>query len=118
MRAVICRKLRSRAGESFTEVLAAVLVASIAVALMAGMITSASTLSRNSAEADAKLYQGLTKAESGTPATVGGVAVEPGSMVVTVTPASGAAKTVTFDSVTFSGDGDLVCAYSWRRAAP
>ena len=42
------RKLRSRAGETLTETLAALLVAVIALAILAGMIMSSSNLIRNS----------------------------------------------------------------------
>lgn len=57
------RKLRSKAGETLTEVLCAVLVTGLGVALLAGMMDAAASLDRKTAQTVSKLYSCVTKAE-------------------------------------------------------
>ena len=68
------RKLRSRAGETLTETLVALLVAVIALAILAGMIMSSSNLIRNSRTRFDSYYEG-NNALSSLENTVAGASV-------------------------------------------
>lgn len=66
-------KLSARRGETIAEVLAAILVAGLAVALLVGMISAASRLNASARRADEALYQELAAAEGRkTPALAAG----------------------------------------------
>lgn len=60
------RKLSACRGETIAEVLVAILVAGLSVALLAGMITAATRLNATARKADAALYSELAAAEGRT----------------------------------------------------
>ncbi len=102
----IIDRLRARRGETLTELLCAVLVTAIAMALLTAMITSASRMNRNAELADKKLYQALSEAQSGTSP----VTADPNTVDVSVT--NGAAQNKVSFQVVFSGDADELLAYA------
>ena len=98
------KKLRSRLGESFTELLCAVLIMAVAMALLAGMVNAAAGMNLRAQLADEKMYSALTAAENGSGQTVD---LADNSVKVTV----GAAVTPLSFDVRFYGDRDEMCAY-------
>ncbi len=72
----LMNRLRSRAGESFAEVLVALLIVALAALLLAGMYSASSALDKNAMESDKKLYEAVTKLETTTePGTTGHVTI-------------------------------------------
>ncbi len=75
----LTNKLRSRAGESFAEVLVALLVVVLAAVLLVGMYSASSALDKNAMEGDKKLYEAVSKLETVDPtdptATTGTVTI-------------------------------------------
>ena len=73
MKKRICKRLRSRAGETIAEVLIALLISSLALVILAQMITSASNMVQTSERAMKDYYSGNNKlakqTENGTSAT-------------------------------------------------
>lgn len=75
---MLIRKLRESKGETLIEVLAAILVASLSVALLFSCVRVSVNLNKSSGIADADFYQGISAAEvtpsaplpAGTPGTV------------------------------------------------
>lgn len=63
------RKRRSKAGETLTETLCAVLVTGLAVALLAAMISASSRLDLKTDRTAAELYECVSQAESQTSGT-------------------------------------------------
>ena len=102
----LLRRLRSQSGESFTELLCAVLIVAVAVALLAAMVNSSARLNTKAIVSDEALYSALSDAESGgEPIDNAG-----GAVTVTVTTSSGAVSTVDFD-VSYSGSADEMASY-------
>ena len=102
----LLKRLRSRSGETFTELLCAVLVTAIAMSLLFGMVSGASRLNSRAMAADEALYSALSAAERGE-----GEPVDTDSGVtVTVTGESGE-KTIQFP-VVFSGETGLLLSYA------
>lgn len=103
------RKLRSKAGETLTEVLCAVLVTGLAVALLAGMMDAAARLDRKTARTVSNLYSCVTKAED--PAST--ESTYPTDVTGTV-PVSVDGREDNL-KVTFYGHEDEVAAYDWTE---
>ena len=57
-------KLRSRRGESFVEVLVAIMVVGLAALLMASMVSVSGSIDMNTREKDKKFYEISSKVES------------------------------------------------------
>lgn len=57
------KKLKDSRGETLVEVLASILIASLAIALLFGCVTASSNMDRRAGEADGSHYAGLTAAE-------------------------------------------------------
>jgi len=99
------RKRPSKAGETLTETLCAVLVTGLAVALLAAMISAASRLDRRTAQTAAELYGSVSRAEDPASETVGG-----GTVTVEIEGDSHSLE------VKFFGNQDQ--AVSYRAAEP
>ena len=69
------RKLKSKAGESLVETLAAILIFTMASIVMYSMITSAGDINRTAKEMDAKNQAHLAAVEKGDPNAKNGSAV-------------------------------------------
>lgn len=65
----LAKKLRTRAGESFAEVLIALLIIALAALLLAGMYSSSAALDKAAMDDDKELYEALTRLETGEGAT-------------------------------------------------
>ncbi len=100
------RKLRSRAGETLAEILCAILVTGLGVALLAGMTDAAARLERKAAQTASNLYSCVTKAED--PASSESTYPTEESGTVPVELAGGATVNL---KVTFYGRKDQVTAY-------
>jgi len=99
------KKLRTKAGETLMETLCAVLVTGLAVALLAGMFSASSRLSKKAAQAAAELYDTVSGAErAADTAEDGHVTVEIDGTEVTL-------------PVKFYGEADQAVSYR-REAAP
>lgn len=99
------RKLRNKAGETLAEVLCAVLVTGLAVALLAGMMDASVSLDQKTARTVSELYSSVAKAE------------DPGSTVSTypteetgTVPVEVEGEAVNLE-VTFYGHKDQVTGY-------
>lgn len=79
-------KLRSRLGESFVEVLVALLIVALAAMLMASMVAASGSIDANTRELDEKFYDAVSKLESdgGTSTTGNKVTVDWGGTPVNV----------------------------------
>lgn len=99
------RKLRSKAGETLAEILCAILVTGLGVALLAGMTDAASRLDRKTAWTVSKLYSCVTKAENPASSESTYPTEESGTVPVSV---EGNAMDI---QVTFYGRKDQVTAY-------
>ncbi len=88
----LTNKLRSRAGESFAEVLVALLIVAMAALLLAGMYSASSALDKNAMESDKKLYEAVSKLETTDPAAT----ETPSTITITeeTTPGGGTGTTV------------------------
>lgn len=79
------RRLASDRGETLVEVLAAVLVASLSVALLMGGVNASVALGRQADRSDTEFYEVLTQAEARTgPGATGGVKVAQGGTEVSI----------------------------------
>lgn len=79
------RRLASDRGETLVEVLAAVLVASLSVALLMGGVNASVALGRQADRSDTEFYQILTRAEARTgPGALGRVKVAQGGTEVSI----------------------------------
>lgn len=72
MRQKLSKKIRSRSGETLAEVLVALLIIVLAVALMIVMINTAASIDINARERDKGFYENLTAAETYTGPSTGG----------------------------------------------
>lgn len=86
-------KLRSRLGETFVEVLVALLIVALATMLLASMVMASGSIDANTREQDEKFYDAVSALESGVIDTAAGgqeitgnnVTVEWGAGVTTYT---------------------------------
>lgn len=60
------KKLKDSRGETLVEVLASILIASLAIALLFSCVTASSNMDRRAGEADGSHYAGLSAAEART----------------------------------------------------
>lgn len=58
------KKLKSKRGETLTEVLVSILVVAISAAMLATMVSSSTSLSHRAVEETEKLYEELSSAEA------------------------------------------------------
>lgn len=65
MKKLVC-KLRSRAGESFAEILVAIFIVAMAALLMASMVTASGGLDMKARQEDEAFYKAINAVESGT----------------------------------------------------
>ena len=79
-------KLRSRLGETFVEVLVALLIVGLATMLLASMVTASGSIDANTREQDVGFYKAVSDLESGsaTPTTTSQVTVDWGGATVNV----------------------------------
>ena len=73
-------KLRSRRGETFVEVLVALLIVALATMLLASMVMASGSIDANTREQDEKFYDAVSALESGD--TTAGGTVTTGSVTV------------------------------------
>ena len=75
------KKLRSRLGETFVEVLVALLIVALAALLLASMVAASGSIDANTRGQDEEFYKAVTALESGggTTTTTGSVKVEWGT---------------------------------------
>lgn len=85
----LASKLRSRSGESFAEVLVAILVIAMAALLMASMVTASGGIDINARNQDKDFYAAVTALE-----TVDGTVVTPTTAEVKVTETGGTQNSV------------------------
>lgn len=79
------RKLRSQRGETLVEVLAAILIASLSVAMLLGGVAVSANLGRQADTADAYFYETLTAAEMRqTPVANGSVELTQGGISIEI----------------------------------
>ncbi|MDR3767604.1 MAG: hypothetical protein Q3Y08_11335 [Butyricicoccus sp.] len=100
-------KLASNRGETLVETLAAILVATLSVALLIGSVTASFQLGRQADQSDAYFYQTLTAAENRENPTTDGVSSSP---TVRVTEGG---TTVTLDVQVYGDEG----LYAYARNA-
>lgn len=74
-------KLRSRLGETFVEVLVALLIVALATMLLASMVMASGSIDANTREQDEKFYDAVSALESGD-TTVGGTVTKNQTMTV------------------------------------
>ena len=74
-------KLRSRRGETFVEVLVALLIVALATMLLASMVTASGSIDANTREQDEKFYDAVSALESGEVDTAAGGTATTGKKV-------------------------------------
>lgn len=74
-------KLRSRLGETFVEVLVALLIVALATMLLASMVMASGSIDANTREQDEKFYDAVSALESGVIDTAAGGTVTTGKEV-------------------------------------
>ena len=91
-------RILSRAGESFSEVLVAILIVAMAALLMASMVSASGSIDRAARMEDADFYEAISNVEEGTATT------SPGT--VTITEGAGL-QTVTVPVTVYSSEDGL-----------
>ncbi len=82
-------RLLSRAGESFSEVLVAILIVAMAALLLASMVSASGSIDRATREEDEAFYEAISEVEEGNAAPVPGT--------ITVKPDGGSAINIDVD---------------------
>ena len=93
-------RLLSRAGESFSEVLVAILIVAMAALLMASMVSASGSIDRAARMEDADFYEAISNVEEGTATT------SPGTVTIT-----DGTETVNIEVNTYSDSEDRLTAY-------
>lgn len=94
------RKLRSRRGETLTEILAAILVCGFSIMLLVGMITTSMRINSSAREMDQTFYQALSQVETHTFGTAGAGEERTCQVVFT-----GAGSSVSVSAVRYTQEG-------------
>lgn len=101
-------KLRSARGETLIELLCAILIGSLSVALLFGMVTASGNMDRSAREADKTFNESLNGAEART----SGLAVVPAEAKVTVGNNAVTSDTATPSVKFYGGQGAVSYALS------
>lgn len=102
----LMNKLRARAGESFAEVLVALLIVALAALLLSGMYSASTTLDKAAFENDKKFYDAVTDLETD------GASAATETRDVSITEEGETTPEVTIPVTTYTEDG--LSAYKKR----
>lgn len=90
-------KLRSRLGETFVEVLVALLIVALATMLLASMVMASGSIDANTREQDEKFYDAVSALESGVIDTAAGGTVTKNETMTVEWGTGGSSVNVTVD---------------------